>query len=1134
MEFRILGQLEVVADGRALDLGGLQQRAILLALLVDANRTVSTDRLIDTLWEAAPPATAQKAVQVHISQLRKLLGSDRLQTRAPGYALHVEPDELDLACFERLWEEGRLREALAVWRGPPLPEFVSQRFAQAEISRLEERRLLCLEQRIDEDLAAGRHAGLAAELEALIRLQPLRERLRSQLMLALYRSARQAEALECYQEGRRALVEELGIEPGRALRDLHQAILRQDEELDLPVAGLEPAVAVEHRSALIGRERELAELVVGLDDAFAGRGSLFLLVGEPGIGKSRLADELINLARARAARVVIGRCWEAGGAPAYWPWVQSLRACIKDTEHGALRLQLGAGASDLAQLLPELRELLPDVAEPPMLEPEGARFRLFEAVSSFLTHAAQARPLVLVLDDLHAADEPSLLLLRFLGRQLGESKLLVVGALRDIDPIPSHPLTAALTELAREPTTRRLALPGLDEQQVAQFIELIAGEPATGELAASIHGETEGNPLFVGEIVRLLAAEGGIGADAPRVAIPQSVRDVIARRLRHLSPECNRVLVLASVFGREFGLDELARLSDLSEDELLDTLDEAMGARVVADVPGSPGRLRFAHVLIRETLYEGLTTARRVRVHRSAVLALESLYGDEPGPHLAELTHQSIAASDFEKGVRYARRAGDRALSLLAYEEAARLYETAVEALDISDPGDQRLRCELIIGLGEAEARAGNTAIAKQAFLAAAEIARRTDLPHRLAQAAAGYGGRLVWSRAGNDDQLVPLLEDGLAALAETDVELRARLLARLAGALRDEHSRARRERLSQEAVELARRTESPAALAYALEGRAAAILGGNSQAELLVLASELRELSGRIGDTERMVQAHIYRVVAQLEVCDISGAEIDLAEAKRIANELRQPAQLWTVHAAEAMLALASGRLTEATELVPQALALGERAQPDAAIPVYWLQRYSLYDFHGDPDELEPAIRELVSQYPARPAFRCVLAHLYARLGRTDDARRAFDEFAADHFAALPLDMEWLYGMSLLAETTVLLGDAESADILYGLLLPWSAFNAVDQPEGMRGSVSRYLGILAASMKRWEEAERHFRYALETNERMGARPWLAHTQHDYGRMLLGRRDPGDTERAQELLDHALANYQELGMKSTR
>jgi DNA-binding SARP family transcriptional activator len=1141
IEFRILGPLEVLDGGRALDVGGAKQRSLLAVLLLNANQVVSSDRLIDALWGEQPPGTAGKAIQIYVSQLRRVLGKKRLETKAPGYLLRVDGDELDLYRFETLLTQAKetdpeaasakLHEALALWRGRPLEEFAYERFAQLQIGRLEELRLACIEKRVDTDLACGRHPELVGELEALVGAHPLREPLRGQLMLALYRSGRQAEALEAYQEARRVLVEELGIEPGRSLRELEKAILRQDSSLDVVSA---PTKATEaSRGVFVGRESELAELRAGLDEAIAGRGRLFLLVGEPGIGKSRLADEVIRTAQARGAQVLVGRCWEAGGAPAYWPWVQSIRAHVRETEPGLLRSQLGTGAAEVAQLLPELRELFPDLPEPPVLESEGARFRLFEAASSVLTSAAQARPLVLFLDDLHAADEPSLLLLQFLARELGESRLLVVGAYRNVDPSPTDPLTMALTELAREPVTRSIALTGLGEREVARFIELTSGEAPSEELVVTIHEETEGNPLFVGEIVRLLAAEGGLDArEAPRLAIPQSVRDVIARRLRHLSEKCNQVLVLASVLGREFGLVALARVGRVPEVELLDTLDEAMTARVVSDVPGSPGHLRFAHVLIRDTLYEGLTTVRRVRLHRLAVEALEALHGEEPGPHLAELAHHAIAGGDFEKGVRYARRAGDRALTLLAYEEATRLYETALEALDPSGASDERARCGLLLSLGEAEIRAGDSPAAKKAFLDAAEIAQRLGLARELARAAAGYGGRIMYARAGGDERLVPLLEEGLAELADEDVELRVRLLARLAGALRDEHSRDRRDTLSREAVELARRTGNPKALAYALDGRAAAIVAPDTVVECLTLGSELCELGERIGDKERVVHGHWHRMIAEGMVGDIRDAEFDVAAGSRIAEELRQPAQLWGLRAAQAMLALAAGRLTEADELVAKAFAFGERAQPEMAIPVYRLQQYTLCEFRGGLEEVEPAIRDLVAEYPARPAFRCLLAHLYAQLGRMQEARRVFEELATDDFAALPFDMEWLLGMSLLAETSSLLADTDSAHVLYELLLPWAAFNVADHPEAIRGSVSRYLGILASTLQHFAEAERHFEEALEMNARMGARPWLAHTQRDYARMLLARNARGDREKAQLLLSQALVTYRELGMSA--
>jgi hypothetical protein len=692
-------------------------------------------------------------------------------------------------------------------------------------------------------------------------------------------------------------------------------------------------------------------------------------------------------------------------------------------------------------------------------------------------------------------------------------------------------MQAAVTS---EPVTRRLSLGGLSERELEAFVELTAYEIASPELVAALHEETEGNPLFVGEIVRLLSVEGVPSESAAevRLAIPQSVRDVIARRLSHLSEECNRVLVFASVLGREFALDALARLAGISEDELLDLLDEAMAARVVSDLAGGPGRLRFAHVLIRDTLYDGLTSARRVRLHRLAVEALEALYGEAPAPYLAELAHHSIAGRDFAKGLRYAWRAGDRALALLAYEESARLYATALEALDVAGPSDDRARCELLSALGEAEARAGDSQAAKRAFLEAAGIARRLGLTRELARAAVGYGGRIVWARAGDDARLVPLLEEALAAVAEDDVELRARLLARLAGALRDVPSRERREKLSGEAVELARRTGNPAALAYALDGRAASIVAPDTVAECLTLGSELCEVAKRIGDRERVAAGHSHRLIAQLLVGDVRGAEVELAAASRIAQELRQPAQLWQYCASRAMLALAAGRLSEAEELVPRAFALGQRAQPTAATPVYVLQRFTLLDFRGGLEAVEPAIRELVAEYPARLMFRCALALLHARLGRTLEANRALDDLAGDDFSVLPFDQEWLYGMSLLAETSALLGDTDSASVLYRLLVPWATLNVADVGEGIRGSVARYLGILATMTKSWPEAELHFETALAMNERMGALPWLTHTRSDYARMLIGREEPGDGRRALQLAGRALEAYRSLGMDS--
>jgi predicted ATPase len=427
---------------------------------------------------------------------------------------------------------------------------------------------------------------------------------------------------------------------------------------------------------LVGRDGELGELLAGLDDAASGSGRLFLLVfllaGDPGIGKSRLAYEAAERARDRGFKVAWGRRWEAGGAPVYWPWVQSLRACARGLDGEELRSLLGAGAPFVAQLVAEVAEILPDVGPPPPLGAEAGRFRLFDAVATFLRNAAAGQPLMLVLDDLHAADAPSFLLLRFVARELGDARVLVLGAYRDIEVDRDHSLAAALAELSREPAARHLRLPGLTEADVGRLIKQTAGVRAGDSVVAVVHRYTEGNPLFVGEVVRLLAAEGRLDriddSAGLRRAIPEGIREVIGRRVARLPEDCGKIVGLASVFGREFSLPPLERLSGVPAGELLDILHESIAARVVAEIPGAPGRLRFTHALIRD-IVRGIPAGQRLRLHQRAGEVLETLYRQDLDPHLAELAHHFFEAApggDAGKAVSYARRAGQRAITLLA------------------------------------------------------------------------------------------------------------------------------------------------------------------------------------------------------------------------------------------------------------------------------------------------------------------------------------------------------------------------------------------------------------------------------------------------------------------------------------
>src|SRR5919198_1179871 len=450
MQYRILGPLEVADGPRLLDLGGPKQRAVLAALLVEANRVVSLDRLIDELWEDEPPPRATASLQAYISNLRRELEPDRaprsparvLVTQPPGYLLRVDPDDIDASRFEALVARGRglleaedpqaaltaLSNALRLWRGPALAELASEPFAQVEATRLEGLRLLAVESRLEAELALGRHAAVAPELEALVGTHRYRERLWGLLLLALYRCGRQADALHAFQDARAILAEELGIDPGPALQQLEGYILQQSPLLDWrpppaarplqpspmrapTAAAVPPTVPIDpHGGRLVGRDRHVARLQAVFDGSLEHGSRLQLLVGEPGIGKTRLAEELAAYARQQGAAVVWGRSFEGEGAPGFWPWIQVFRGLVELPEGRTL---LARHSSDLGLLVGESGT---DAGDPAGTDPQAARARLHDSACRFLIGLAAARPRVIVLDDLQWADVPSLELLRFVAR----------------------------------------------------------------------------------------------------------------------------------------------------------------------------------------------------------------------------------------------------------------------------------------------------------------------------------------------------------------------------------------------------------------------------------------------------------------------------------------------------------------------------------------------------------------------------------------------------------------------------------------------------------------------------------------------------------------------------------------------
>ncbi|HTQ90006.1 MAG TPA: AAA family ATPase [Streptosporangiaceae bacterium] len=902
----------------------------------------------------------------------------------------------------------------------------------------------------------------------------------------------------------------------------------------------------------VGRAGELAALTADLDAAVGGRGGVVLVAGEPGIGKTRLAEELAARASVRGAVVLWGRCWEGAGAPAFWPWVQVIRGYVQvqAEDPASLRHDLGAGAADIAQLVPAVHDRIPDIPAPPPLEPEAARFRLFDSLAGFLRTAAARRPLLLVLDDLHWADVASLALLRFMSRELdgGEgSGPLVVGSYRHTEVDRGHPLLAAVADVTRG-QHRWLPLGGLGQREVAGFMALVAGAEPSAELAAEVYRQTDGNPFFVTEVVRLLASQGSWdrldpaarGATVLGGGLPEGVRAVVAERLSRLSGDCRQILEVAAVVGRDFELRVLQPASGLDAGQLLVLLEEAEAARLVGAVPGELSRWRFAHALVREVLYEGLLAARRVRLHGLVADALEAVYAAEPGPHLAELAHHLVeAAPGSEKtaarAVRMATLAGRRALDVLAWEDAAGLFERALAALDLAErPGSAQQRCELLLAIGEARMAASDVPAARTAYQQAGELARRIGSAEALARAGLGLG--LEFTSGIVDPVQVGLLEQALAVLDEADSPLRARVLAGLARALVSSPQAERRLALSEDAVRMARRLGDPATLAAVLFGRHLAIWG-SEQAEVtgerLSIATEAVGLAEQIGDRAMALRGRGLRRIDLLELGDLAGYDADLAAAERAAGELGQLRYRWQLPLAHATRALLTGRFGAAEELIEQGLAAGRRAG-DQAVGNYHIGVIaSLRFMQGRLCELAGLARDAAARFPAMVVFRAALAAMLAEAGHADEARAEVGQLAAGDLAAVPRDPAWSYSLACLALACYHLGDAGTAGQLHPRLEPYADRNIVTGRVGAicLGPAGYFLGLLDLTLGLPDQALCRFQQAAALAGRMQAAPMAAMSLEGQARALLALDRPGDRQQAAALLDEVAATARALGIR---
>jgi DNA-binding CsgD family transcriptional regulator/tetratricopeptide (TPR) repeat protein len=879
----------------------------------------------------------------------------------------------------------------------------------------------------------------------------------------------------------------------------------------------------------VGRDVEMRVIASALDQTAEVRDSLILLAGEPGIGKSRLLDEAVRLAEASGARAVSGRSWEAGGAPSYWLWTEALRTLVADLGPDWWDAHVGDWAHELHDILPEVS---PGSRPRGRVDPSEARFQLFGAVARFLQAASADRPVVVLLDDLHAADTASLLLLRFLVRHAHEHRLLLVGAYRDVELTASHPLTAALEHLLREPAVTRLSLHPLNVADIGRILDAANDVPVPADLAERVWMQTDGNPLYVRELVGLVGTRGGLGGEvaSERLAIPRDLRATILRRLAGLSGRGKAVLEVASVIGRDVPVDLLDAVSE--DDDPLAALEEAIAVNVIGEHPAARGQLRFSHVLVRDALYDELSLGRRKALHKKVGEALEELRRGQLDAHLSELAlHYSTAGSpaDRAKVVRYSRRGGDRAMRLLAFDEAARSYALALASVDTSAPDADELRLALLLAMAQAESRAGATGTSKATYLTAASLARELGRADEFAMAVIGYGGRFPWLRAGNDALLVPLLREALEAVG-VDAPLRARLLARLSGALRDQSDRTERARLSEEALHLADAIPDDSLRAYVRIARYAAIWAPDTHDECLRLARESAELARRAGDGELVSDAGWMEVVAALASGDAQTARSIESEFSHVAVELRQPAQRWYVRVIRTVLRLMEGPLTGAENLIEETLHAGREAVGwDAEVSCRLAIAFLRWEEGRLPD-MEGLVARSVTEYPGYRLFRCLLALVHAEGGRPGQAAALAREVLELGDDALALDNGWLFGMTTLAEVAHQVQDADLAERLYSRLAPFHHLVAAAAGEVIGGSVSRSLGQLAATQGRYGDAERHFTDALSVHRAMGANVWTAHTLYDYAVTLSRRGRTADLDRASRLLANAVQLCEENGM----
>ena len=867
-----------------------------------------------------------------------------------------------------------------------------------------------------------------------------------------------------------------------------------------------------------------------------GEGREVLLVsGEAGLGKTTLVAEAARAAFDTGACVLFGHCEEDLATP-YQLFAEALGHYVTHAPEEQLVAHVEAHGSELSRLVPALASRIRDLPPSKATDSDTERFLLFAAVVGLLGTVSKEQPVVLVLDDLQWADKGSLLLLRHLAAAEQAMRVLILGTYRDSELSQTHPLTDTLAALHRLSGVSRIELAGLDDSGVVALLEAAAGQSlddAGFGLAHAVYRETDGNPFFVSEVLRHLSETGAIYQDTSgrwmaegaleQVALPDSVRVVIGARVGRLGKDAGRVLSVASVIGRDFDLDLLARATKTSEDDLLDILDAAASVALVREVADT-GRYSFAHALIQHTLYEDLGHNRRARSHRQVAEALEDLCGDRPGARVGELARHWTCATqpiDLAKAIGYSKQAGDAALGALAPGDALRYYAQALDLYpQVADP-DPVLGIDLAIGLGTAQRQTGDPA-SRETLLTAARQAVDLGDTNRLVAAALANDRGYTSNNNATDTDKVEVLEMAVDRLP-FDHPDRALVLATLCSELAHGSTLERRKALADEALAIAASSGDDATIAAVVNQVLFPLLVPSMLEQQLTWTADALVRAERVGDPVLLFLMAHSRATAVFLAGDIDEMDRCIEIMCSLAEQLDQPILSWTNTFHLAKRAQIAGDTDLAEQLATEALQIGtDCGQPDAAL-FFGGQLMIVSAQRGTMGELIPLIEQMVDEAPARPGvFTAALALAHAEADHTEDVRRLLEEFAAARLRS-PGGRGWITAMHCYAEAAIQCGDPKYAGPIFDRLVPWAEQSVASGSVTASGLVSHSLGGLATVLRRYDEADAYFAQSAAMSARMNAKFFVAVTDLLWGSMLAERKAEGDIEKARDLLTKAQA-----------